>query len=188
MLKIMWTGIIRQLRLLAVLATVTVLGGTAWSYLTNAGYDTTDPAVAMSGPGGDRAGDRVSGDATYAWGDEMLADIHEHVINGLPIRIANACGLGASSCFKCHNGKRAAAPAMDAVKNPWHDQHQRVNGSCVGCHQGNPRLMKQDIAHSGMVANPISKPETSCFVCHEGGDAQGKLNTYQKLLSNTTGE
>lgn len=181
MLKKMWAGIIRQVRLLAVLATVTVLGGTAWSYLTGAGYD--EAGLAMSDAGGEAA----SAGAAYAWGDEVLADIHEHVINGLPIRVANACGLGASSCFKCHNGKRAEAPATDAAKNPWHVDHKSVNGSCVGCHQGNPRLMKKDVAHSGLVANPRSKPETTCFSCHTSGDAQSMVDAYQKL-SNTTGE
>ena len=69
-----------------------------------------------------------------SWSSEVLAEIHEKVVVTSPIPVANACGLGASSCFKCHNGKRAALPSTEA----WHEQHAKVNHSCVGCHPGRP--------------------------------------------------
>ncbi|MFA7386747.1 MAG: hypothetical protein WCZ87_03715 [Thiohalobacteraceae bacterium] len=171
MLKKLCAGFMRQLRLLAVLTIVAMLGGTAGSYLLGGGDDRTDLAA-------------VSGDSAPAWGDEMLAEVHKHVIAGLPVRVANACGLGASSCFRCHNGKRAPEPGTDPAKDPWHLHHKTVNNSCAGCHQGNPRLMKQDIAHSGLVANPRSQPATSCFTCHTSGDDQKLVDLYQKLPNN----
>lgn len=172
MLKKFVKGLLKQLRLLTVLAGITVLTGTLWSYLG----------------GTDDAGDAspvAAVDGTPAWGDEVLADIHQHVVAGLPIRVANACGLGASSCFRCHNGKRAAEPGHDPVKDPWHVHHKTVNNSCVGCHQGNPRLMKQDIAHKDLVVNPRMQPANTCFTCHTSDDAQGLVDVYQKLTNNT---
>jgi hypothetical protein len=179
MLKSMWVGFVRQVRRLAVLAVITVLVGTAWSYLTNASYQQDKPTMAMT--------NTASSDRTPAWGDEMLAGIQNHVLAGLPIRVANACGLGASSCFRCHNGKRAAAPGSDPAKDPWHVHHKTVNYSCAGCHKGNPRLMKQELSHQGMVADPRTQPETSCFTCHKSADAQRQVDDYQKLTK-TKGE
>ena len=66
------------------------------------------------------------------WGNEALKAIHANVASYSPIRLANACGLGASSCFKCHNGSRAKAPASDPKTAPWHVQHETVNYSCAG--------------------------------------------------------
>ena len=179
MLKSMWVGFVRQVRRLAVLAVITVLVGTAWSYLTDASYQEAKSVSAKT--------EVVSPDRTSSWGDEMLAGIQHHMVAGLPIRVANACGLGASSCFKCHNGKRAAAPNNDPDKNPWHVQHKTVNYSCAGCHKGNPRLMKEELSHKGMVNDPRTEPETSCFNCHKSADAQNLVDTYQKVKK-TTGE
>lgn len=179
MLKRVWKGFLRQLRLLTALAGITVLTGTLWSY-----YDgTAEEAVGSSVAAVDSAASVEA--AAPAWGDELLAGIHEHVVAGLPIRVANACGLGASSCFRCHNGKRAEEPGSDPAKDPWHVHHKTVNNSCVGCHQGNPRLMKQDIAHKDLVANPRMEPATSCFTCHTSADAQGLVDVYLKLTDKT---
>lgn len=181
MLKGVWKSLLRQLRLMAALAGIAVVSGTVWSYLrAPAAGDADVPVVSANGT-------TVDGAQRSAWGDEVLANIHQHVVAGLPIRVANACGLGASSCFRCHNGTRAKQPEIDPVKDPWHVQHKSVNNSCVGCHQGNPRLMKQDIAHKNLVINPRLQPATTCFTCHTSGDAQGLVDIYLKL-SNKTGE
>jgi hypothetical protein len=111
-----------------------------------------------------------------SWSSEVLANIHEGIVTGSPIPVANACGLGASSCFKCHNGKRAALPATQA----WHEQHAKVNHSCVGCHKGNERLMLQDMAHKDLVSDPRTKPQEICSHCHTDGDVQTLLDNYQK--------
>ncbi|HMM46506.1 MAG TPA: hypothetical protein PKC12_00815 [Thiobacillaceae bacterium] len=109
-----------------------------------------------------------SADVTASgWGVEATVAIAEGVQRLSPIPLANACGLGASSCFKCHNGKRAALPEMDTDKAPWHAQHAKVNNSCVGCHKGNARIMKQDVAHTKMVAKPRDNTTDSCGSCHK---------------------
>lgn len=173
MMKKWLSAFARQVRVLAVLATVTLVGGAAWSYLV--GVDDQDNKLASMGAA------TAEGETSHAWGDEFLANVHEHVLAGLPIRVANACGLGASSCFRCHNGRRAGAPPMDPEQNPWHVQHQTVNNSCAGCHQGNPRLMKEEIAHAGMFADPRQQPAEACFSCHTSADAQGLVDTYLKI-------
>lgn len=108
------------------------------------------------------------------WGSAAISTLQGNLHQLSPIRLANACGLGASSCFKCHNGKRAGAP----TSQPWHDDHAHVNNSCGGCHGGNPRLMKEGIAHRGMVGDSLSQPEKFCFKCHAGDDGQALLNKY----------
>lgn len=112
----------------------------------------------------------------YDWGIEALDTLHQEVQALSPIPLANACGLGASSCFRCHNGQRAAAPATDE-NGPWHSQHTTVNYSCAGCHKGNPRIIKESIAHKKLVVNPVATPETSCAGCH-ANDAQEKAEIY----------
>jgi nitrate/TMAO reductase-like tetraheme cytochrome c subunit len=104
--------------------------------------------------------------AGAGWGAEAVSALAEGASRVSPIPLANACGLGASSCFKCHNGTRAKAADMDPKKSPWHAQHAKVNNSCAGCHKGNPRIMKEDIAHSKMVARPRDDTAGSCAGCH----------------------
>jgi hypothetical protein len=100
------------------------------------------------------------------WGAEAARASSASDLSWLPMAPANACGLGASSCFKCHNGKRADAPNTDPVKAPWHAQHAKVDNSCVGCHKGNPRVMKQELAHAKMIAKPKDNSQQSCSTCH----------------------
>jgi hypothetical protein len=107
----------------------------------------------------------------FSWGDEV-----QNAIAALsPIQLANACGLGASSCYKCHNGKRAALPKMADI---WHDDHRKSNYSCAGCHQGNPRLLKKKLAHNKLIVNPRLKPKR-CNVCHLSKDGASLVARYQ---------
>lgn len=106
--------------------------------------------------------------AAQGWGAEATMALAENASKLSPISIANACGLGASSCFKCHNGKRAAAPSTDPAKSLWHVDHAKVNNSCVGCHKGNARIMKEETAHAKMVAKPRDNTSESCGGCHKG--------------------
>lgn len=101
------------------------------------------------------------------WGAEASASVAGGMARLSPISLANACGMGASSCFRCHNGKRATAPNMDATKAPWHQQHAKVNNSCVGCHKGNARIMKEDLAHAKMIAKPHDDSAGACIGCHK---------------------
>lgn len=112
-----------------------------------------------------------------SWSSEILAEVHEVIVTGSPVPVANACGLGASSCFKCHNGKRAAAPAAKI----WHEQHAKVNHSCVGCHKGNERLMLKDMAHKKLIVDPRGQAQETCMNCHEKDDPEALLNKYQSV-------
>lgn len=131
--------------------------------------------------GNERAVEPVEAHAAAGWGSESLTVLQDGLSKVSPIALANACGMGASSCFKCHNGKRAGAPNMDEAKAPWHTQHKKVNNSCVGCHKGNPRLMKEDLAHAQMVKSPRGGAEL-CGGCHKG-DLSKFEAPYQSITS-----
>ncbi len=122
-------------------------------------------------------------DDSDVWGSEVLAEISEGLQKVSPIPLANACGLGASSCFRCHNGRRAELPGADE-DSPWHVDHEKVNYSCAGCHNGNPRILKQTIAHKNLIANPVAHPEASCSSCH-GDDAAAKSKVYSEKHPNS---
>lgn len=117
-------------------------------------------------------------DGQVGWGSEALAAAAERAFELAPIPVANACGIGASSCFKCHNGTRAAAPKADKAAAPWHPHHKTVNDSCVGCHGGNARIIKKEIAHTGLVKDPRGSPE-ACGKCHKSGNAADLLKGYR---------
>ncbi|ACL71175.1 hypothetical protein Tgr7_0071 [Thioalkalivibrio sulfidiphilus HL-EbGr7] len=113
------------------------------------------------------------------WGAEVFDAIHDNVIAQGLVRPANACGLGASSCFRCHNGRRAPEPTTDPIAAPWHTDHARVNNSCAGCHSGNPRLMREEMAHQNLISKPLNSPSESCASCHRSAsELEGFLDRY----------
>lgn len=114
------------------------------------------------------------------WGHEAVVDLREYAAALSPIASANACGMGASSCFKCHNGARAEAPKMDAKVDPWHVNHKSVNGSCAGCHKGQQRLIKKELAHEGLIKDPRMKVAETCDACHKTGNSAELNKRYQK--------
>lgn len=129
--------------------------------------------------------------ADDGWGSEALEIIHTQAQQLSPIAFANACGLGASSCFRCHNDKRAKAPNYSPVDAPWHAQHKSVNYSCTGCHQGNPRILKQEIAHKNLIVNAAAAPEKTCATCHSADEITRLLPVYRashpRLFENSEG-
>jgi hypothetical protein len=118
--------------------------------------------------------------AEAGWGQEAIGKVREYAAALSPIASANACGLGASSCFKCHNGARAAAPKMDPKTGPWHSDHKSVNDSCAGCHKGNQRLIKKELAHQGLIKDPRLKVTETCDACHKSGNTAELNKHYQK--------
>jgi hypothetical protein len=120
--------------------------------------------------------DGAGAPATGGWGSEAIADVRDMMRAVSPIAEANACGMGASSCFKCHNGTRAAAPG-DAK---WHSDHKSVDNSCAGCHKGNPRLIKKELAHAELVKDPRAKVSDQCASCHKSGNAADLAKAYTK--------
>jgi hypothetical protein len=113
------------------------------------------------------------------WGSEAIGGAQEYLSALSPIASANACGMGASSCFKCHNGTRAAAPKMDAKTAPWHTDHKSVNGDCVGCHKGKERLIKKELAHEGYIKDPRQNVAAACDGCHKSGNSAELNKRYQ---------
>ena len=125
--------------------------------------------------------ERADGAATpraesSGWGAEAIADVRDMMRTVSPIAEANACGMGASSCFKCHNGTRAVAPSTQK----WHSDHKSVDNSCVGCHKGNPRLIKKELAHAEMVKDPRPRAAELCAGCHKSGNAGDLVKAYKK--------
>jgi len=114
------------------------------------------------------------------WGREAVVGVRGYVAEFSPIADANACGMGASSCFKCHNGMRAVAPKMDAKTAPWHVDHKSVDGDCVGCHKGNERLIKKELAHTGLIKDPRVNMAGSCDSCHKSGNTADLNARYKK--------
>lgn len=119
--------------------------------------------------------------APAGWGASAIRKIHYSFAACSPIAAANACGMGASSCFKCHASGRG--PAIS--KSPWHSDHEQVNNDCVGCHQGSPWILKKSLAHAGMIANPLTVPEKSCATCHQGANISKLVASYTKLSTPT---
>jgi len=114
--------------------------------------------------------------ANAGWGSEAVAEVRGMMRAVSPIAEANACGMGASSCFKCHNGTRAVAPSQEK----WHTDHKSVDNSCVGCHKGNARLIKKELAHAEMVKDPRPKAAEMCASCHKSGNAAELAKSYNK--------
>lgn len=150
----------RALLVIALLATGTMLAVFS--------HDSTDTSSTLTA-------------AEDGWGSEALSQVYAGLSDISPISLANACGLGASSCFKCHNGKRASAANMDSEKAPWHSQHAKVNNSCAGCHKGNPRLMKEKMAHNRMLSDPRNDLQQACSTCHSGTDLDELSKPYMSL-------
>lgn len=171
MLRILKNTLLKRVRLLVVIGAAGALGGIASLVGTN---QITPPVTPLA--------DNTPGQEA-AWGDALLTNIELLATTLSPIKVANACGLGASSCFRCHNGRRAALPATGDKTGLWHKQHESVNYSCAGCHKGNPRLMKKKIAHSRLIADPRTNPGDTCLNCHTSGDAQKLIDRYLQLSS-----
>jgi hypothetical protein len=65
-----------------------------------------------------------------------------------------------SSCTTCHE---IQAPV--ANNGEWHIQHAGQD-ICINCHGGNGGIMDENLAHAGMVAQPLGDVYTDCHSCH----------------------
>jgi len=159
----------RQLRRITVVIGVLAVTAVVWSLIAT--HTTVKNAGVLPGADSSLAVSEVG------WGSETL-DAADSWSSWSLIQSANACGLGASSCFKCHNGKRAKKWSEDLITAPWHPNHKKVNFSCAGCHKGNPRLLKKSLAHRKLIADPRTTPSESCVKCHKGQDTAKLLKPY----------
>jgi len=65
-----------------------------------------------------------------------------------------------SSCITCHEKDY---PVFD--QGEWHMLHGRKD-CCAQCHGGNCSTMDKNLAHEGIVANPLEDIYTNCYHCH----------------------
>jgi hypothetical protein len=100
-----------------------------------------------------------------------------------PLPVSAQCGSNPSpdsSCYTCH-----VQEALVAGNGEWHGVHGRKD-CCAKCHGGNCSTMEKDIAHQGIVANPLSDIYTSCHSCHPD-DYQAKADVFAAELEITPG-
>lgn len=152
-----------------------------WVFVLAVAVVTISGSLAITGlllTQNDGMGNAPTSVSSSGWGAEILDVIHDSALAQSLIAPANACGLGASSCFRCHNGNRAPEPPAD----PWHVDHGRVNNSCAGCHLGNPRLMREEMSHNNFVPDPRTTPDESCAGCHRNAsEREGFLERYKTV-------
>ena len=70
--------------------------------------------------------------------------------------------------------------AIDSARSSGTPEFSSVDNSCVGCHKGNPRLIKKELAHTEMVKDPRPKAAEMCAGCHKTGNAADLVKAYNK--------
>ncbi|NJD59011.1 MAG: hypothetical protein FIA98_06395 [Anaerolineae bacterium] len=80
-----------------------------------------------------------------------------------------------SSCYTCHVQEDPVA-----ANGEWHGVHARKD-CCAKCHGGNCSTMDKDLAHQGIVANPVSDIYTNCHSCHPD-DYQTRADIFANKL------
>jgi len=85
-----------------------------------------------------------------------------------------------SSCYRCHQ-EQGAFPVYG--KGDWHDIHA-AKDCCWNCHGGNTMSDEADLAHVGMLTNPLADIYTDCYACHPG-DYQERAEQFAVLLGVT---
>jgi hypothetical protein len=85
-----------------------------------------------------------------------------------------------SSCTNCH-----AQEYPVYGKGEWHSIHA-YKDCCIDCHGGNGNTMDKNLAHQGLVANPLSDIYTDCYHCHPA-DYATRANLFAGELGVTPG-
>lgn len=100
-----------------------------------------------------------------------------------PTPVAAQCGSNPppdSSCYTCH-----VQDDPVSGNGEWHDIHANKD-CCAKCHGGNCSTMDKDLAHQGMIANPLSDIYTNCHSCHPD-DYREVAETFAMELGITPG-
>ena len=79
----------------------------------------------------------------------------------LPPTASAQCGSIESSCAKCHQTSHPVCSDGTA----WHSEYGHRN-ACWNCHGGNDTAQDKELAHVGLMRNPLDDAYTSCYVCH----------------------
>jgi hypothetical protein len=80
-----------------------------------------------------------------------------------------------SSCITCHEKEYPVFKDGE-----WHSVHGRKD-CCAQCHGGNCSTMDKELAHQGMVANPLDDIYTNCYHCHPD-DYKARAARFAALL------
>lgn len=67
-----------------------------------------------------------------------------------------------SSCITCHE-YQGADPVYG--KGEWHEIHA-LKDCCWNCHGGNTQAQDKDLAHEGIIAQPLQDVYSDCACCH----------------------
>jgi hypothetical protein len=81
----------------------------------------------------------------------------------------------ASTCYTCH---AESYPVFD--QGEWHAIHARKD-CCWNCHGGNAQAQDKDLAHQGMVLQPLNDTFTDCYACHPS-DYQERAERFGVVL------
>jgi hypothetical protein len=98
-----------------------------------------------------------------------------------PSHVFAQCGSDTppdSTCYTCHLAEK---PSPD--DSLWHGIHASKD-CCARCHGGNCMSMDQDLAHQGIVTNPLSDIYTNCHSCHPD-DYQARAELFAAELDFT---
>jgi hypothetical protein len=80
------------------------------------------------------------------------------------------CGTSQkSSCISCH-----APDGHVKGMGEWNSVHLNQD-MCTNCHGGNGSSMNKDLAHAGIVAQPLSDIYTDCHSCHPDYDVRAQI-------------
>lgn len=81
---------------------------------------------------------------------------------------------GDNSCLSCHEDLYLLHDT-----GCWYCMSEPHRDRCTDCHEGTPSAFKEDEAHLGMLIHPQENDGAKCLECHEAGDAQVHLATFE---------
>jgi hypothetical protein len=100
-----------------------------------------------------------------------------------PSLVTAQCGSNPppdSTCYTCHVQEHPVEG-----NGEWHGIHGQKD-CCAKCHGGNCTAMDKDLAHQGVIFNPLTDIYTNCHSCHPD-NYQDLANTFAAGLGITPG-
>lgn len=94
-----------------------------------------------------------------------------------PLRAQAQCGdyPPDSSCTACHEESYPVSG-----KGEWHAIHAEKD-CCWNCHGGNTKVQDKDLAHEGMIVQPLGNTYQNCYACHPS-DYQARADRFGLIL------
>jgi hypothetical protein len=80
-----------------------------------------------------------------------------------------------SSCYTCHEDTHPVSE-----RGEWHTIHAGKD-CCWNCHGGNDQVEDKDLAHVGLMLNPLEDTYLSCHACHPD-DYQSRADRFARAL------